>query len=253
MWMASTPRPERRRRARTASAKAVGEALEDDAHELGGRAGARRPRSAHQSAMRVGHVAGREEARVVGVEDGAPVAAARRPRRAAPRRSTCRPRALPRAHRLAQQPQAHHVVQEADAAVDAALVGEVGRAARLGDDAVLELDADEPPGAAGDVGGVVGDRIGTATTAEAVSCEPTAVTAGPAPANGSSSASDGQQRADRGAGVDQRRRTRRAAARARSISASSHAPSARRAARSSRRSCARRRCDRSASRRSGRG
>ena len=37
-------------------------------------------------------------------------------------------------------------------AVDAALVGEVGRPARVGQDRRVELDADEPPGPAGDVG-----------------------------------------------------------------------------------------------------
>ena len=58
---------------------------------------------------------------------------------------------LPRPERLLEQPQAHHVAKVADAAVDAALVREVGRAALLGQDRLVELDADERPRPAGDV------------------------------------------------------------------------------------------------------
>ena len=62
------------------------------------------------------------------------------------------PSVAPRAQGLLEQPQAHHVAQVADRAVDAALVGEVRRAAaRLGQHRRVELDADQRPGAAGDV------------------------------------------------------------------------------------------------------
>ena len=64
----------------------------------------------------------------------------------------------PRALALLQQPQAHDVAQVADRAVDAELVGEVGRAAVLGEHRLLELHADQRPGAAGDVGEPVGRR-----------------------------------------------------------------------------------------------
>ena len=77
---------------------------------------------------------------------------------------------------LLQQPQAHDVAQVADGAVDADLVGEVGPPALLGQHRGVELDADQRPGAAGDVGEAGRCRPGTPTTAEAVSCEPTAVT-----------------------------------------------------------------------------
>ncbi len=88
-----------------------------------------------------------------------------------------RPVALPGPHRLLQQPQAHHVAQVADRAVDAALVGEVRRAAGLGQDRRVELDADQRPGPAGDVGEAGRPSAGTPTTADAVSCDPTSVTA----------------------------------------------------------------------------
>ncbi len=63
-------------------------------------------------------------------------------------------RVAPLAQGLLQQPQAHHVAQVADGAVDAALVGEVGPPAGLGQHRRVELDADQGPGAAGDVGEV---------------------------------------------------------------------------------------------------
>ena len=61
-------------------------------------------------------------------------------------------RGCPGAQRLLQQPQAHDVAQVADGAVDADLVGEVGRPARLGQHRRVQLDPDQRPGAAGDVG-----------------------------------------------------------------------------------------------------
>ena len=66
-------------------------------------------------------------------------------------RSRSRPAQAPGPQRLRQQPQAHDVAQVADGAVDAALVGEVRAPALLGQHRRVELDADQPPGAAGDV------------------------------------------------------------------------------------------------------
>ena len=57
---------------------------------------------------------------------------------------------------LLQQPETADVAQEPDAAVDAELVGEVGRAGRLGEHRSVELEPDEGPGAAGDVGEALG-------------------------------------------------------------------------------------------------
>ena len=96
------------------------------------------------------HVAGRHEARVLHVEDRHRAGRRRRPPRAARPRSV----AAPRAQGLAEQPGAHHVGEEADGAVDAALVGEVGGAGRLGEHGVVELEADQAPGAEGEVGRV---------------------------------------------------------------------------------------------------
>ena len=57
----------------------------------------------------------------------------------------------PRPQGFRQKPGAHHVGEEPDPAVDAALVGEVGGAGLVGDHRTVELDADQPPRAAGDV------------------------------------------------------------------------------------------------------
>ena len=59
---------------------------------------------------------------------------------------------------LLQQPQAADVAQEPGAAVDADLVGEVRGAAGVGEDRRVELEADQRPGAAGDVGEALGGR-----------------------------------------------------------------------------------------------
>ena len=74
---------------------------------------------------------------------------------------------------LLEQPQAADVAQEPGAAVDAALVGEVGGPGLVGEHRAGELEPDERPGAAGDVGEPLGAWRARATTAEAVSCEPT--------------------------------------------------------------------------------
>ena len=97
-----------------------------------------------------GHVARRHEARVLDVEDGdrsGDVGGGREQRAEVV--------ATPRPQGLAEQPGAHHVGEEADGAVDAALVGEVGRARRLGEHGRVELEADEAPGPERDVRRVV--------------------------------------------------------------------------------------------------
>ena len=57
----------------------------------------------------------------------------------------------PRAQRLREQPDAHHVAQEPDPAVDAALVGEVGRRAASVRTGCSSSTPTSAPGAAGDV------------------------------------------------------------------------------------------------------
>ena len=58
---------------------------------------------------------------------------------------------VPPPDRLRQEPEPHDVAQVADGAVDAALVGEVGPPAVLGQHGRIQLDADERPRPAGDV------------------------------------------------------------------------------------------------------
>ena len=88
------------------------------------------------------HVAGRQEGRVIGVDD-------RSTRRQLPRGDEQRRQLLraaielPGAKGFLEQPEAHHVAQETDPFVDAALVGEVGGAAGFGHDGMVELDADQ--------------------------------------------------------------------------------------------------------------
>ena len=112
------------------------------------------PRSAGSAARAAddprGHVAGRQERRVVRVDTRA---AGRQRGRGGEDLAELdpEPAQVPGPQRLAEQPEAHHVAQVADRPVDAALVGEVGPAARLGEHRRVELDADQPPGAAGDV------------------------------------------------------------------------------------------------------
>ena len=61
----------------------------------------------------------------------------------------------PLAHRLLEEPEATDVAEEADAVVDAPLVGEVRGPRLVGEDRPGELQADERPRAAGDVGEAV--------------------------------------------------------------------------------------------------
>ena len=97
------------------------------------------------------HVARGEERRLVRIERQA--ARRQRGRRAEQRREVSGvPSRSQVAERLLEQPQAHDVAQVADPAVDAALVREVRRAARLGQHRGVELHADERPGPARDVG-----------------------------------------------------------------------------------------------------
>ena len=98
---------------------------------------------------------------------------ARRP----PRRAASAGRRSPQiALALLQDPQAHHVPQEPDPAVHATLVGEVRLPRRLASAPALQLQPDQRPGARGDVGEPLVPAAGTATTDEAVSCDPTAIT-----------------------------------------------------------------------------
>ena len=60
----------------------------------------------------------------------------------------------PGPHGLLQQPQAHHVAQVPDRAVDARFVAEVGGPAGLGEHRLIQLHPDQGPRAAGDVGEV---------------------------------------------------------------------------------------------------
>ena len=93
-----------------------------------------------------GHVAGRQEPRVLHVEERDRAAVRRR--RLQPRREVV---VAPAAQGLREQPGAHHVGEEAGPPVDPALVGEVGRAGLVGEHRPVQLDADQAPGAAGDV------------------------------------------------------------------------------------------------------
>ena len=84
-----------------------------------------------------------------GPPDGTSAAAASNPAR-----SDGSPACSQRSERLLEQPQPHDVTQVADPAIDAELVREVGRPTRLGQDRPLELDSDEGPRPARDVGEV---------------------------------------------------------------------------------------------------
>ena len=97
------------------------------------------------------HVARRQEHRLVRVDDRAAGRQRRRERQQPPQLlGLAGP--LPRPERLLEQPQAHDVAQVADPAVDAGLVREVRRAALLAEHRRPQLDADERPRPARDVG-----------------------------------------------------------------------------------------------------
>ena len=61
--------------------------------------------------------------------------------------------ALPVSDRFTKQPEAHDVAQEAYSSVCADLIGEVGRPGRLGQHRSVQFNADQSPGATGDVDG----------------------------------------------------------------------------------------------------
>ncbi len=145
----------------------------------GGRKPGRRGRSTERSA---GSAAGRQQR-----------AAGRRQARRSQSRSA-----------LLQQPQPHHVAQVPDRAVDAGLVGEVGGPALLGQHRRVQLDA-RPATRCPARCRRSRRRAGTPTTADAVSCEPTATTGTPGrkPACGAagSSGADAQSPAGAAAGT----------------------------------------------------
>ena len=137
-----------------------GQAVDDAAHQRRrGRPAPRTSCSAHQAAIRRRHVARRQEPRVLHVEHRH-----RRGHRGGLGQQRRRGRRLPvrsqprRVSRAATVPIT--LVRKRIRAVDAALVGEVGRAGLLGEHRRVELDADQPPGAAGDVRRVVARSSG---------------------------------------------------------------------------------------------
>ena len=107
---------------------------------------------------------------------GPPAVEPRPPRRAARRGRRLRRRSRQVRSDSWQQPEPADVAQEADAAVDAALVGEVRRPARLGEHRLVELDARPATRCPRRRRRSPRSVAGTPTTADAVSCEPTATT-----------------------------------------------------------------------------
>ena len=154
-WIVRTSRPARRPAFATAAANAAARLSRMQRTIAAGSSGGGVPGALDERRDPRGHVAGRQQRGVVGVDDRAARGQRRRPRRAAEPSATAIAGALPGPDRLLEQPQPHHVAQEADPSVDAHLVREVGEPARVGPDRRVELEADEAPGAAGDVRGPV--------------------------------------------------------------------------------------------------
>ncbi len=127
-----------------------GERVEDGAGDLRrrGRHGLTRLGARRGDAHR--DVAGRGEARVVGIDDAAPAGHLLRRGDELRRRPRLAVRRPPPAA-LLEQPQPGHVLEQADGAVDAELVGDVGRQRGGGGDRSGQLAPDEGPRAAGDV------------------------------------------------------------------------------------------------------
>jgi hypothetical protein len=181
----------------------LGERLQDRADELG--PGARLCETALDGPLDdpAGHVAGGEEA-LVGRVEGRD--------RSADRRGLAQQlgevdllagAALPGADRLREQPQPGDVLEESDSPVDAALVGEVGGPTLQRDHRLLEFDADERPGATGDVREVLvrgrhgDDGRGRVVRADGDDAEP---------GRGAELGGDGgEERAEPGARLDQGR------------------------------------------------
>ena len=80
---------------------------------------------------------------------------------------------LPGPDRLLEQPQAHDVAQEADPSVDAQLVGEVGRAGSRSSRIGASSSRPTRPQVPQAMYAARSPAIGTPTTADAVSCDPT--------------------------------------------------------------------------------
>ena len=154
-WTTATSRPARA--AACAHVPAVGQrqAVEDAAGDLergerdrlAGLAGERHEARGHG----VVRGAGRQQPRVVDVDDRAQRRGVRQRLQQARQVGAWHAGVGPGPQRLRQHPQPDHVLEEADGAVDAALVGEVGGPGRLGEHRLVELEADERPGARGDV------------------------------------------------------------------------------------------------------
>ena len=210
---------QRARRCPGAAANACGEALHDAAHEGAASTGAR-PRRARRTRRDPGrHVARRQEARVLHVEDRHRRRSRRRPRPAA-RQSEVAVRSQVRSVSLSSH-RPMTLVRKRMRAVDAALVGEVGRPGRLGEHRARRARRRPAPRSRRRCTPRRRSAIGTPTTADAVSCEPTATTAGWAAPIGSATSGSRLPIASPG------RRARRRAARGRpssAISSSSHCP-----------------------------
>src|SRR5205807_3203626 len=133
----------------TAEGAAVGEgeAVQDAADGLGGGGGRFLVGAAAELGDAGGHVARGKENRVVRIDDhgerGQAGGLGEQPVKAGD---------APDPLGFLQKPEAHDVVQVADGPVDAKLVGE----GRVGEDGAVELESDQGPGAAGDVGEGVG-------------------------------------------------------------------------------------------------
>ena len=110
-----------------------GQTFDDAAHELGAASSGPGCRALHTiRAIRAGMSPGARKRSSLASKIGCPAVTSARPRSKLGR-STAFAVRLPLRTRLAQQPEPHHVVQIAHPAVDAALVGEVREAARLGE------------------------------------------------------------------------------------------------------------------------
>ena len=190
---------------RRASANAWASSRRWCARTRHGCAGTAAPASAQQRGDARGHVARRGEARIVGVEERDAVstdaASASSERRQVDVLAASRSHV---AHGLAQQPQAHDVVQEPHAPVDAALVREVRLARLVGDHGSRRARRRRAPTCRTRCTPRVRCACGTATTAEAVSCEPTAMTATCGRRTDRCGVA-GEQRAEAFAGLDERR------------------------------------------------
>ena len=126
-----------------------GEAVEDAADVPGTAGGRPLPGT---GAVRVDagrHVARREEAPIVGVDERG-----ERRRVSGGHEQRAGVRRTPDPLAFLEQPQAHHVAEVPDCAVDAGLVGEVRPPAGFGDDRCVEFDTGQGPGSGGDVGEV---------------------------------------------------------------------------------------------------